>query len=249
MMGSAALYSGVAVLICGVLLTIKPIHRLRVRTRRRAIGIALAGGSIALAALLAPSVDSRTTVPASRLDEVFPAWQFREVHVRRVSAPPARVFDAIKQVRADEILLFRTLTWLRRGGRPLPPGILNAGSEAPIVNVATKGGFVILADDPPRELVLGAIVAAPAGPRIRLTPDRFREPFTPGYALAAMNFRVAGDGAGGSIVSTETRVHANSPEVRRRFARYWRVIYPGSALIRRMWLRAIDRRAAGQGRS
>ena len=24
---------------------------------------------------------------------------------------------------------------------------------------------------------------------------------------------------------------------------YWRVIYPGSALIRRMWLRAIERRA------
>ncbi len=28
-----------------------------------------------------------------------------------------------------------------------------------------------------------------------------------------------------------------------RFAIYWRVIYPGSALIRRMWLDAIRRRA------
>ena len=31
------------------------------------------------------------------------------------------------------------------------------------------------------------------------------------------------------------------PIKRRRFAGYWRVIYPGSALIRRMWLRAIIR--------
>ena len=39
---------------------------------------------------------------------------------------------------------------------------------------------------------------------------------------------------------------ACSPTVRaarRRFAAYWRVIYPGSAIIRRMWLRAIERRA------
>ena len=58
-----------------------------------------------------------------------------------------------------------------------------------------------------------------------------------------MNFLVTPDGPASSIVSTETRVFANSPEARRRFAAYWRAIYPGSALIRRMWLRAIDRRA------
>jgi hypothetical protein len=28
-----------------------------------------------------------------------------------------------------------------------------------------------------------------------------------------------------------------------KFARYWRVIYPRSVLIRRMWLRAIARKA------
>jgi hypothetical protein len=30
---------------------------------------------------------------------------------------------------------------------------------------------------------------------------------------------------------------------RRKFGAYWLVICPGSALIRRMWLRAIERRA------
>jgi len=34
-----------------------------------------------------------------------------------------------------------------------------------------------------------------------------------------------------------------SGSTRRRFAGYWRIIYPGSALIRRMWLRAVARRA------
>jgi hypothetical protein len=58
-----------------------------------------------------------------------------------------------------------------------------------------------------------------------------------------MNFRVSPDGPHASIVSTETRVFAGSAPTRRRFAAYWRVIYPGSALIRRMWLRAIERRS------
>jgi hypothetical protein len=246
MWGSASLYAGLALMVAGLLLVVKPIARLRVRTRPRALAIAAGGALLGAAALSAPAFDSRAAAHRTRLDEFAPAWQFREVHTLRVNASPARVFDAIKQVRADEILLFRTLTWIRRGARPLPAGVLNPGTEEPIITVATKGGFVILAEDGPRELVIGAIVAAPGGPRERLTPSAFREPFPPDYALAAMNFLVTPDGPASSIVSTETRVFANSPEVRRRFAAYWRAIYPGSALIRRMWLRAIDGRATSR---
>jgi hypothetical protein len=42
-------------------------------------------------------------------------------------------------------------------------------------------------------------------------------------------------------------VFATDPASCRRFAVYWRVIYPGSALIRRMWLRAIRLRAERAG--
>ncbi len=58
-----------------------------------------------------------------------------------------------------------------------------------------------------------------------------------------MNFLVQDDGAGASIVRTETRVYATDAPSEVQFARYWRVIYPGSALIRRMWLRGIKYRA------
>jgi hypothetical protein len=129
MWGSAALYSGVTILACGLVLTIRPIARLRVRTRRRALPIACAGALVAIAALFAPAFDARVATGSTALDEFAPVWQFREVHVRRVNAPPARVFEAIRQVRADEILLFRTLTWIRRGGR-FHPGF-NAGADKP----------------------------------------------------------------------------------------------------------------------
>jgi hypothetical protein len=181
--------------------------------------------------------------PETRLDEFVPVWQFGEHHAIRVAAPPERVFDAVKRIRAGEITFFRLLTWIRRGGRNLPESILNAGNTSPLLEVATNSGFIYLADDAPRELVVGTIVIAPPGARRSLTPQIFTTPLPPGYALAAMNFLVKPDGPNGSIVSTETRVFANSPDSRRRFARYWRLIYPGSALIRRMWLRAVRRRA------
>ena len=177
------------------------------------------------------------------LDEFMPVWQFREYHTKRVAALPARVFEAIKNIRANEILFFKTLTWIRRGGRRTPASILNAGESAPLLEVATRSGFLYLADDAPRELVVGTIVIAPPGVDCAPTPQMFKATLAPGFALAAMNFLVTPDGKGGSLVSTETRVFANNASARKRFGRYWRIIYPGSALIRRMWLRAVERRA------
>ena len=171
-----------------------------------------------------------------------PAWQFREFHDRRIAAPPAAVYAALRRVRADDILLFQTLTWIRRGGRPLPPSVLNAGTDRPLIDVALSSGFVLLADDSPREIVIGAVVDAPPGAMRARGAEIIRNP-PPGYSVATMNFRLLPDGAG-TLISTETRVFSNGSAARRRFARYWRVIYPGSALIRRMWLRAIENKRA-----
>jgi hypothetical protein len=39
-------------------------------------------------------------------------------------------------VTADEIALFRTLTWLRRFGRPGPESMLNPPPHVPVLDVA-----------------------------------------------------------------------------------------------------------------
>ena len=243
MLASALVYVAAVVAAAGVLLALKPIRRLGVTRRSRGLAVAAAGGLLAVAGLFLPAAETRVSRVTSRLDEFTPAWQFREIHTIRIPASPERVFAAIKRVRADEIRLFHTLTWIRRGGREAPPSILNAGEREPIIDVALASGFVSLADDPPRELVIGTIVVAPPGTRGVLTPEVFRKPLPPGFALATMNFLLTPDGDGHTRVSTETRVFANSASARRRFAPYWRIIYPGSAIIRRMWLRAIQRRA------
>lgn len=163
---------------------------------------------------------------ATRLDEALPKWQFAERHAIEVAAPPDRVFAAIRAVTAGEIFLFRTLTTLRRLGRPLPESILNAPKDTPLLDVALRGGFFVMADDPPHEIVIAMYV---------IPPKR---------ALAAMNFAVTSSGHG-SHVTTETRVYASDAAARRRFALYWFAIRLGSGFIRRMWLRAIRKRAEG----
>ena len=243
MLGSAIVYSGLVATAAGLILFIKPIDRLHISSRNQALAIVGIGVILVGAGLTFPARESRIKTPETRLDEFMPAWQFSERHTIRIAAPPAQVFDAIKSVRADEISLFNALTWIRRGGRRLPESILNAGDTAALLDVATRSGFVYLADDAPREVVVGTVVVAPPGGRGTLTPEKFKTQLAPGFALAAMNFLVTPDGPDASLVSTETRVFANSPLARRRFARYWRVIYPGSALIRVMWLRAVRRRA------
>ena len=75
-----------------------------------------------------------------------------------------------------------------------------------------------------------------------MTAEQCRKLAGPGWAKATMNFLIEPRRAG-CVVTTETRVHATDARTRRRFRAYWTLIYPGSTLIRRMWLRAIKRRA------
>ena len=181
----------------------------------------------------------------TRLDEILPRYQFHEHHERHVDATPAEVWRALHEVRASDIRLFRALTTIRRFGRPGPESILNAPDELPILDVALRTSFVRLANDPERELVIGTTVIAPAAAPVPRTPDEFRIVTAPGFAVAAMNFRIAPEGGDGSLLTTDTRVFATDPPTRRAFARYWSLIYPGSALIRRTWLAAVAQGAEG----
>lgn len=195
-----------------------------VRVRRRSGRITAAAGVAAMVIALAWPASEKRATEKTKLDEIMPVWQFDERHEIAVAAPPAKVFEAIHAVTADEIFLFRALTAIRRGGRKGPESILNVPEKQPILDVATRTSFKLLADDAPHELVVGTIIERPD------------------VTLATMNFRVLPNG-NGSLITTETRVHARTAAAARRFAVYWRVIHPGSDIIRRTWLRAIKRRA------
>jgi len=242
---SILLYASLATSATGLLSLAKPLRFLRIRTRRAGAAVTIAGAVGVAAALMIPTSEKRAGATRTRLDEFMPVWQFDETHTIEINASPQRVFEAIHGVTARDIKLFRTLTAIRRMGRSAPEGILNAPKEKSILDVATSTTFIYLADDAPREVVVGTVIIPPPGMhhRSEVTPELFKKVLPPGAALATMNFFVMPEGSGRSIVTTETRVFANDDSAKRRFTVYWRFIQPGSDIIRRMWLRAIKQRA------
>jgi hypothetical protein len=249
--GSAFFYTGVVISLTGLFSLIRPPRLIGICTRRRAGLVALIGVLLALGTTVFPEPTRATAARDMLVDQWLPEWQFGEYHERRVRASPRQVFDAIRRVRSSDIFLFRTLTYLRNPSREgQGEHILNPPAEKPILDVALAGGFVLLGEDTDRELLIGAVVIAPPD-IVRATPQRnvtsvdpalFRTLDRPGFARAVMNFRVVPESDGWARVTTETRVHAVDRPTQRQFARYWRIIYPGSWIIRWSWLRAIEAR-------
>ena len=250
MLPSLLFYGGAAIAFIGIVATLLPPRVRKGRGRRPTLFVAILGVVIAVTGLALPVREVVVGTPRERLDAIMPRYQFHERHLIAVAAEPGVVDSAIRAVTAEEIRYFRALTWIRRSGRSGPESLINPPSGVPILALATRTGFELLADDPGREIVIG--VAGPVSDAARAAARASgRRPFVAaadGYASIAMNFHVVPDGRGGSVLSTETRVYAPDGRTRRAFATYWRVILPGSALIRRGWLDAIRRRAEGEAR-
>src|SRR5829696_1262939 len=181
------------------------------------------------------------------LDEFLPHYDANEVHSTRVAAPPDEVMAALRSLTAREVPVLVALMALRS-----LPAVLTGRRRRPrrgtVLEGFLRGGFVLLAERPD-ELVVGAVGRfwqASADVRRVSAADfaGFREP---GYAKAAFNMHAQPARGGGTLLTTETRIQATDDDARRSFRRYWRLIYPGSAAIRRAWLRAIRRRAERAG--
>lgn len=257
---SALLYLGLALGLVGAISLIRPLRLLYLPTRRRAAAVSGLGVLLIAVAALAPAPDHGIETPATRLDEFIPVWQFAERHEIRIRAEPAHVEEAVRRVTAREIRFFLPLTWLRRPRIGTSPkgDILSPPADRPILDVALSTTFFLLAEEPGREIVFGTLVSRPRelrrpapgtlkGQRANWPPERFRDLSEPGYAKAVMNFFLVDEADGWTRLVTETRVFATDRATTRRFAVYWRLIYPGSSLIRRTWLAAIRDRAEGGG--
>ena len=247
LVGTTLVYAALAAVFVGCVSILRPLRFLGIASRPCGAVVLLCGIAIFLIGVALPAPARKIAAPTTMLDDFVPAYQFGEFDSIRIKASGERVFAAIRDVSAGEIMLFRALTWIRRGGTAGEESILNAPPNKPILAVAMRTGFMKLAENADREIVLGTLVVAPRGWRLnkdkRPTPGDFQALHAPGFGLAAMNFRVEDAENGDTVLTTETRVYATDDLTRRKFAVYWRVIYPGSALIRVMWLRAIRARA------
>jgi type IV secretory pathway protease TraF len=106
MLDSILAYLGFAIILVGLLSILWPLRFLRIRTRLVAAIVTASGLLMAIAALSLPVQEKHVSTSATKLDEWMPTWQFDEQHAIHVDAPPGKVFAAIRDVRANEILFF-----------------------------------------------------------------------------------------------------------------------------------------------
>lgn len=248
---SGVLYSGALMVGLGLASLIKPVRVLRIRSRRHAAIVLLSGPIFAAVPCSTLPRAATLATQGSGLDEFAPTFHFREHHETLVDASAEDVFAAVKATTASDIALFQSFAWIRRLGRTGAENILNAPDHDPILAVATRTTFLKLFEQSRHEVVIGTVVVAPDGFRRSdvSTPDHYKGVVHPGFALATMNFMVAAHTATSSLLTTETRVFATDGAALKRFTPYWRVIYPGSAILRVTWLRAIKQRAEATARS
>lgn len=231
-------YVGFGMILVGFVSLLMPLRSL-------GIGDWLLGGTVlgsgvllSLTAALLPASLKQWKGKQTRIDDVMPAYHFHEVHAIRIHASPDRVFRAIKAVTPQEIRFVRTLYAIRSLGRVRLP------KATPLLDIFTSWGYVLLVQEPDRELVCGRILRFSSGAQPQVTdPQSFLAFAEPGCAKVTLNFCVEDVGEGWSQLTTQTRILGTDRSGRRRFGGYWRIIYPGSAAIRRMLLRAIKRRA------
>jgi hypothetical protein len=170
------------------------------------------------------------------LDVQLPEWHHRERHATPVTVPPGPTLAAFTALTWREVPVFRALVAVRS------LGTFSSTAGRPILDDFTRTGFSPIVENPD-EIVyagIGRPWSVRGGMRPVETAQSFRDFAEPGWAKMAVNFRVA-DG----VLSTETRVWLTDPGSRRAFGAYWLVIRPFSGLIRRAWLKAAARRAAG----
>lgn len=161
------------------------------------------------------------------LDAVLPAFDWHEVHAVEVAAEPSRAVATALAVPAAPDRMVRFLFALRG----LPAGTTVEGLFGSLgfdALVRSADEVVVGASGCPWRLRGGTAAFSVAGP---------------GTVRIAADVRAWGT-ARGAMLSTETRIAAVDDEARRAFGRYWRVVGPCSALVRRRWLAAAERALA-----
>lgn len=239
---------GIIISIIGVVSILQPLSFLFIRGGEEARCVAMGGFIICLASILWPAAVRKSPTSNQYIDKFLPDYAFNEVHTVRIKGTPDEIKSVLHVMGVKDIPIVHLLMKIR--------GI--ADEDVDMSDRASKSNsasdtfstpdfnFFVLSDEEfitfmilKSSILIKSKVAAP--PEVN-SPEEFLEFSKPRYVKVAMNFRFDAVGNGETVLSTETRIHGTGHSDAQRFARYWRVVYPGSAIIRRVWLDAIRKR-------
>ena len=182
------------------------------------------------------------------LDVFMPKYEVAERHHVSVGAPAAVTFESLMDLDLDDSPLIRAIF---KGREMLLGADANEASRTRgLVAVTKELGWVVLADMPGQEIVMGA-VTRPWEPNVvfrGIAPEHFAAFNEPDYVKIVWTLRADAISPFSSIARSETRAVATDASARRKFRWYWARFSPGIVLIRRMSLGLLKREAERRAR-
>jgi hypothetical protein len=182
----------------------------------------------------------------SRIDEFLPDHDFSASYDTRVKAPASVAYERLLSLDFSELCLVRILMMVRSGKR-LPRDVVSGDLRQRLQGT----GFVILAEVPNEELVMGVAGRfwRPDGGRcMELTADDFTRFVRSGFAKVAWNFRLRTESPGSTVLSTETRIKCFGQGALWAFRIYWSLVGPFSGLMRKAILKQVKSEAELQAK-
>jgi hypothetical protein len=187
------------------------------------------------------------------LERLMPEYDATRIERRVLTGSPTEVWNAVLRAdfvrTAEEVPAVRFLFGARSAaeralaavrGRPRPPA--PEVESMRLAELPTRGEWVALEQDPPREVVFGAVGRFWAGETVwkEIDASEFAEFDEPGLAKIACNFHLHACGDRTTLVTYECRTLATDPSARRAFMRYWRPLSSLIGVVLRAQLRVIE---------
>jgi hypothetical protein len=206
--------------------------------------IARIGGMAAAAALIWIRPWRTKVAPSTLLDDVLPAYQFRDTIAITIDSSPERILAAFRGVTLRDM----PIAWLMGALRYLPQSLLgnapDAGPDQPFFAMLRCSTCAIALAERPGEVALGIIgrlhQLADQDPQQLSGARAFRAFDRPGFEKLALSVRVLPHDDT-NVVVVEHRIQALGRSARLRFGLYWLVIKPMGAFVTYQMLRAVRR--------
>ena len=180
------------------------------------------------------------------LDRILPTPRLLEVDSIDLAVPPERAWELLRHGDLGRSAVIRALFSIRT----LPGRLTGRQSDAPrlsideLVSSVARPGFQVLHDEPPREVVVGAIgkVWKPEIPFFHVaSAEDFAAFYDPDFVRVAWSLELAALGERDTRVTFELRVDATDEDSWKKFRAYFLVVGPASRFIRRSLLASLAR--------
>jgi hypothetical protein len=194
---------------------------------------------------------------AMLLDRLLPEYDAARVDHRIVDGGQDAVYRAVMEadfVRAwKESPAVSVLFGVRQSLERVAATVRGRSAKPPdeigslrLADMPGHGDWVLLGEDPPREVAFGVIGHFWSGETTweQIDAADFSAFDRPGYGKIACNFSLRPYGAERTLVSYEARTQATDDAARHGFLRYWRPLSPAIGVVMRSQLRVIADQAA-----